>query len=311
MDRRQGPARLLGVAALLLVATAADAPPLPIREARWLKSPDIVADLTTLPPECLAWPKDEGERRSVAVGRELFRSPLMLGGQAARAGLSCSSCHRNGRTNPHFHFPGISGDPGTADVTASIMSSHRGDGIFNPKPIPDLGGDPAKLKISRDPTKKDLRNFIHGLTTQEFDGAEPSPAALESIAAYVRALKPAACSKETSIPITLDGKITDLEWAVSLAHKAYADGDSATGRDLLAAARSTLGSIDERYQLAGLEGSRAELASASETLFGIQENPTDSAWKRWRHEWPAHKRALRVAEPKSLFNPAVLRKLVG
>ena len=310
MDRGQGPAGLLGLAALLLLG-AADAPQLPIREARWLKSPDLVADLTTLPAECLAWPKSEAERRSVAVGRELFSSPLMLGGQAARAGLSCSSCHRNGRTNPHFHFPGISSDPGTADVTASIMSSHRGDGIFNPKPIPDLGGDPAKLKISRDPAKKDLSSFIHGLVTQEFDGAEPSPTALESIAAYVRALKPAACPTVTTVPITLDGKFTDVEWAVSLAHKTYADGDPAIGRDLLAAARSTVGAIDERYQLAGLQGARAHLRSADSILFGLQEAGGKGSWRRWTERWPAHKRALRTAERQSLFNPAVLRKLVG
>ncbi|MFL6729987.1 MAG: hypothetical protein ACJ8EZ_08675, partial [Sphingomicrobium sp.] len=89
---------------------AADRAQLPIREARWLQSPDLVADLTTQPPECLAWPADTAQRSSVAVGRALFRSPLLLGGQAARAGLSCASCHRNGRSNPHFHFPGISGN---------------------------------------------------------------------------------------------------------------------------------------------------------------------------------------------------------
>jgi len=203
MDRRQRPARLLGLAVLLLVATAADAPQLPIREARWLKTPDLLADLTTQPAECLAMPKDAALRQSVETGRALFRSPLMLGGQAARVGLSCSSCHRNGRSNPHFHFPGISGDPGTADVTASIMSSHRGDDIFNPKPIPDLGGEPAKLRISRDPTKRDLSVFIHGLITQEFDGPEPSPAALDSVVAYVNALGPGACVGKTDVPITL------------------------------------------------------------------------------------------------------------
>ena len=73
------------------------------------------------------------------------------------------------------------------------MSSHRGDGIFNPKPIPDLAGDPAKLKISRDPRKTDLRTFIHGLITQEFDGPEPPPAVLDGLAAYVRSLSPDAC----------------------------------------------------------------------------------------------------------------------
>jgi len=308
MDRRQGPARLLRLAALTLVATAADAPQLPIREARWLKTPDLLADLTTQPAECLALPKDEAQRQSVEIGRALFRSPLMLGGQAARVGLSCSSCHRNGRSNPHFHFPGISGDPGTADVTASIMSSHRGDDIFNPKPIPDLGGDPGKLKISRDPAKDDLPKFIHGLITQEFDGAEPSPAGLSSIANYVRALKPEACPKNQSAPITLEERLTDIDSAVELARQAYHRGDTATGRALLSAARSTLGTIDERFQLAGLEKSREDLRSASETLFQLQENQSDRGWRDWRHDWPPRKRRLLAAGPRSLFNPAMLRK---
>ena len=83
------------------------------------------------------------------------------------------------------------------------MSSHRGDGIFNPKPIPDLAGDPAKLKVSRDPGKDDLKRFIHGLITQEFDGPEPPPAVLEGLAAYVRSLSPPACKGQKSTPIRL------------------------------------------------------------------------------------------------------------
>ena len=310
MDRRQGPARLLGLAVTLLVATAADTPQLPIREARWLKTPDLLADLTAEPTECLALPEDARQRQSVEIGRALFRSPLMLGGQAARVGLSCSSCHRNGRSNPHFHFPGISGDPGTADVTASIMSSHRGDDIFNPKPIPDLGGDPSKLKVSRDPAKNDLRKFIHGLITQEFDGAEPSPKALASIADYVRALKPAACPNETNEPITLKARLDDVDSAVELARLAFRDGDAETGRDLLSAARSSLGAIDERFQLTGLERSRGDLTSASETLFQLQEAQSDHGWRQWQHEWPRRKRGLLAAEPRSLFNSAVLRKML-
>src|SRR6185369_16981768 len=241
MDRGQRQARLLIPAALLLLCGAADQPQLPIREARWLKSPAILADLTRLPGECIAWPKDRDQRRSVEIGRVLFRSPLLLGGQAARAGLSCASCHRNGRTNPHFHFPGISGDPGTADVTASIMSEHRGDGIFNPKPIPDLAGDPARLKISRDPGKSDLRNFIHGLVTQEFDGPEPPPAVLDGLANYVRSLSPAACKSHGPGPIELEGKLEAVDAAVRLARETLAEGDQATARVMIAAARSMLG----------------------------------------------------------------------
>ena len=301
MDRGQRQARLLIPAALLLLAGAADQPRVPIREARWLRTPDLVADLTTLPPECLAWPAEPSQRQSVAVGRVLFRSPLLLGGQAARAGLSCASCHRNGRTNPHFHFPGISGEPGTADVTASIMSEHRGDGIFNPKPIPDLGGDPAKLKVKGTPK---LRDFVHGLITQEFDGPEPSPAALDSIVAYVRALQPASCGNRQSI--SLRSKLGEVDSAVSLARTAYGQGDAGTGRALLAAARSTLGAIDERYQASGLEAARGHLRAADAQLFRLQEGR--GSWAAWARQWPEHARALRAGERRSLFNPAIVRK---
>lgn len=307
MDFGQGQARLLILAAVLLVCgAAADQRQVPIREARWLKSPDLIADLTTLPGECLAWPKGTAERREVAVGRALFRSPLLLGGQAARVGLSCSSCHRNGRTNPHFYFPGVSGDPGTADVTASIMSEHRGDGIFNPKPIPDLGGDPAKLKVKGTPK---LPNFVHGLITQEFDGPEPSPTVLKSVVSYISALRPAACPA-AGLPISLDSKLAEVDSAVKLAEQAYATGDPATGRALLAAARSTLGAIDERFEVPGLENDRAELAAASGILFQLNEKGREGPWKHWKHDWPRHKRALRSAAAESLFNPAVLRKLL-
>ena len=304
MDRGRAQTRFLAAIGLLLLGGAAAPSPLPIREARWLKSPDLVADLTTEPPECVAWPKGWADRRSVEVGRALFRSPLLLGGQAARAGLSCASCHRNGRANPHFHFPGVSGDPGTADVTASIMSEHRGDGIFNPKPIPDLGGDPAKLKVVGTPK---LPEFVHGLITQEFDGPDPSPAAQAAVVAYVRALSPAACAKGNH-PIALSGRLDDVDSAVALAKQAYFDGDPATGRALLAAARSTLGTIDERYQVAGLEQSRAELRAADAILFRLQQAGAGGPWAEWTRDWPRRKRGLRAAEPRSLFNRAVLRK---
>jgi hypothetical protein len=102
---------------LLLIGAATPAD-LPLRDARWLAAPDLAADLTHQPAECRSPSLDAGLRRSEEIGRIAFRAPLLLGGQAARAGLSCATCHRNGRTNPHFHFPGLSGDAGTADVKA-------------------------------------------------------------------------------------------------------------------------------------------------------------------------------------------------
>jgi len=125
MDQGRSLAAILIGAAFLL---AADTPAqLPIREVRWLAPGVPVENVNLLPPECFRVPGDPKARRSTEIGRLSFRAPLLLGGQAARVGLSCSSCHRNGRGNPDFHFPGISGAPGTADVTASLLSSHRGE----------------------------------------------------------------------------------------------------------------------------------------------------------------------------------------
>lgn len=306
MDRGQRQTCLLSLAALLLGGAVAIRQ-LPIREARWLQSPDVVTDLTRQPEECVVWPKNARLRREVAIGRLLFRSPLVLGGQAARAGLSCASCHRNGRTNAHFHFPGISGDPGTADVTASLMSEKRGDDIFNPKPIPDLAGDPAKLKQKG--TAK-LHDFIRGLIVEEFTGPEPSANALNALVAYVDALSPATC-KGGTIPITIDEKLADVDWAMNLAASAYAQGDSATGRDLIAAARSTLGAIDERFQVTGLELQRRALADASTQLFQLEEAQTQSLWAHWNHNWPRYKQQLRAAERRSLYEPQRLRELLN
>lgn len=309
MDRRQGKARLLIAVAALTLLVGAATPHLPIREARWLRSPDIVRDLTQLPAECLDLPGDPKQRESIAIGRAAFRSPLLLGGQAARAGLSCASCHRNGRTNPHFHFPGISSEPGTADVTASLMSKRRGDGVFNPKPIPDLAGDPAKLKVSHDPARRDLERFIHGLIVEEFDGPEPPPAVLDGLAAYVRWLSPAACPRGGETPITFENMAFEVDTAVILAEAAFERGDAPTARVMIAAARSGLGRIDERFT-----GARSHsLLSAADRELRLLEHSAYSprAFEQWRSSWGRRKLQLRSAETRSLFVAKVLRRLAN
>ncbi|MCR5878641.1 M48 family metallopeptidase [Phenylobacterium sp. J367] len=137
LDRRRRRAAVLAAALAggASLSLAADAPPL--RAMRWLSpGADPVRTLATQPVECLRPPAGLEDALSVEIGRAAFRSPLVLGGQAARAGLSCESCHRNGRGNPDFLFPGASGPPGTADVTLSLFSSRRGNGVHDPEPIP-------------------------------------------------------------------------------------------------------------------------------------------------------------------------------
>ena len=297
MDRSRARARALtGGAAALLVAAAG--PSLPIREARWLAPSGLADALSTEPGECLARPADPAARRSVALGRIAFRAPLLLGGQAARAGMSCATCHRNGRGNPDFLFPGLSGAAGTADVTSSLMSSHRGDHLANPVPIPDLGGPPARLKVSR--SGDALERFIHGLVTEEFDGPEPAPDVLAGLAAYVRALAPAACRPARRI--ALGSRLDEVEEAVALAR----DSRGETRRLMLAAARSTLGAADERFRLPGLEADRALLRAADADLARLRAGEGD--FTRWDLAWPARRSRLLRDERRSLFDPARLRR---
>jgi hypothetical protein len=276
----------------------------PIREARWLTPAALFDTLSREPSECLVEPRDPAERRAVAIGRAAFRTPLLLGGQAARTGMSCATCHRNGRGNPAFLFPGLSGAPGTADVTSSLMSSHRGDHVVNPRPIPDLGRPRAALKVPRGPADPALPSFIHGLVTQEFDGPEPAPEVLAGLASYVRALRPEGCGHGDR-PIRLGERLGEAEAAVALARATQGE----TRRLLLAAARSALGAADERFRLPGLERDRAALKAADEDLRAIREGSGDFA--DWDRDWPARKRVLLGDEGRSLFSPRLLRQALA
>ena len=305
MDRRP---RAL-VAALLLAALpalAADTPPL--RAMRWLApGTDLVAALAFAPPECLG-PVAPEARISVETGRAAFASPLLLGGQAARAGLSCAACHRNGRGNPDFRFPGVSGAPGTADVTSSLLSSHRGDRLDNPVPIPDLAGPIVARKVDRDPAKPDLERFIRGLVVEEFDGAEPPPAVLAGLAAYVRALSPAACTAEGRLPLTVAAVASDADRAAAAAQAALAQGDRATAAVMLLAARAQLGLLDERFAGAALAADRTAIRQSDGTLAQLLRQLRSGGditrpLVAWRADLPALARKLEAAQPASLFAP--------
>jgi hypothetical protein len=301
MDPGRAFARFLSALPLaLLLGAAADGLRPPVREARWLAPGAVYKGLAREPSECFARPADPAERRRAEIGRVAFRTPLLLGGQAARAGLSCAGCHRNGRGNPDFLFPGLSGAPGTADVTASLMSSHRGDGRFNPRPIPDLGGPRRALKVSQDRRERALEGFIRGLVVEEFDGPEPPSAVLDGLAAYVRALRPDACGRGER-RVSLASRLALVDDAVGLA----ATEAGETRRLLLAAARSQLGEVDERFAITGGESARTVLREADRELRKLRSGETDMG--AWRRRWPAWKRHLLRLEPASLFDSKRLR----
>lgn len=299
---------LLWVAAL---ASAGAATQLPIRAARWVApGADRVRALSETPSECLSPPATPDQAYAVEIGRAAFKTPLVLGGQASRAGIACENCHSGGRTNPQFFFPGVSGKPGTVDVTTSVFSSHRGDGIDNPKVIPDLSGPRARLKISRDP--RELKSFIHGLVTREFDGAEPPPAVLAGLAAYVGALSPAACPKQAVRPVRMEGLMDDASRAIAAADAALMRKDGPTALVMIASARTQLGLIDERYAGPGLDRERAALTQADLDLRAAQDairgGGQDAAARLalWQTRAKALTAQLARRENRSLFDPARL-----
>jgi hypothetical protein len=179
------------------------------------------------------------------------------------------------------------------------MSSHRGDHVANPVPIPDLGGPAVRFKVARDPASGALEHFVHGLVAEEFDGPEPSPEVLAALAAYVRALRPEGCARGDR-PITLGSRLADVDSAVDLAR----DSRGETRRLLLAAARSTLGAIDERFPDAG--GDRALLRQADSDLAAIRNGQAD--FTAWDRSWPARKARLLADRGRSLYDPTRLRK---
>jgi hypothetical protein len=307
--RPRAAAAALAGAAVLAAGPAAP----PVKALAWIDPrADAFQALAYQPTECLPQAPDPAAGLSIEIGRAAFRSPLTLGGQAARAGLSCESCHRNGHGNPDFLFPGLSGEAGTADVTSSVMSSHRGDGQFNPKPIPDLSGPKAALKVDQDPARSDLSRFIRGLVVEEFDGEPPPPAVLEGLTAYVRALTPAWCPRTNRQALPAHGLLDDARRAL-LAANATAASDPATAKAMVAAARHALGLVDERLSGPPGRGARARLRAAArliaEAASDVSGDPAGARAKLQLalDQHPALEKEIERATPHSLFDPRRLK----
>ncbi len=309
MDRRRAARRRLKAAAFLFLAAPAlgASAPLPLAALRWTEPTLALDSFTRQSPECMALPGDAVALAQVEVGRAAFRTPLLLGGQAARFGLSCESCHANGRDNPAFRFPGLSGAPGTADVTAPLMSARRGDEVFDPRPIPDLA---RPAKVSRAPGDPALGAFIRGLIVEEFDGREPTPAVLEGLVAYVRAIDARACPAQRDEAVSATATADAAVRAVAAARERLAAGDRDSARLMLGAARSLLGRLAERY--AGVAKPSARLLAADAELRSLlrrldaRNGGEDRAIKAWLRRADRWRAPLIREEPRSLYNRARL-----
>jgi hypothetical protein len=278
-----------------------------LRALRWFApGADRVAVLTTQPAPCEAKSPDVSVEINRALGQIAFESPALLGGAAARIGLSCSSCHLNGRGNSSFLVEGVSGAPGTADVTSSLFSKVRGNGAFDPVPIPDLAlRDGRQIK---DRSSPEFRAKVHGLVVEEFDGTEPPAAVFEDLLAYLDSLGPANCA--ASSPMAAELTWRDDYGAAGLAAE---EGETNSSPEValfyLRAARERLERLNERYAAAELAPVRSELLKMSRMLAaqadavrtGLRPPPILGSF------WTVLGVKLKDGEARSLYNPDVLR----
>ena len=237
----------------------------------------------------------------ILAGQIVFQTPTLLGGQAAKAGISCASCHVNGRDNPAFQFRGVSGGPGTADVTHSFFSSHRGDGQFNPVAIPDLA---RPGKISRE-KMRELEIFVRGLIVEEFDGAEPNTATLDALVAYIRALcaKCAGDPQDISLALHIDRVDQALETAGEIESR-----EPELAYLLLSGARHQLSLIHERYAGRSLLRERKLLRALSADFVELQSaigagNRYQQLSRTIGNRLEEASKRLAKSEKWSLYNP--------
>ena len=274
-----------------------------IRELRWLApGGDRVKFLTTMPASCET-PATGADAHQRLLGKLAFESPALLGGAAARMGLSCSSCHLNGRGNPGFFIEGVSDRPGAADVTSSLLSKVRGDGNFNPVAIPDVGvRDGKQIRDRRSP---EFRAKVRGLVVEEFDGQEPPAEVFDALIAYLDGLDPGSCRNREEAA----GIDPDLNAAQTAYEIAQTSGSAPETRVFyLRAARLRLERIHERLPQADQSSLRRELVKLSADLGSRAESiRTSQPVEVAEPDWTRLRTQLHSAAGRSYYDPDVLR----
>ncbi len=315
------PSRFAGFeAGLVLLATlglgsarASGEGPL-IADLKWIHAgADVVAELTTKPAECLAPSADPGRAQSVRLGRVAFRSPALLGGLAARVGMSCDSCHRNGHDNPVFHFSGVSEEPGTADVTGNVFSRNRDDGRRNPVRIPSLvdAGSAAPFGTVR--PASDLATFLRAVVIDEFQGVAPAPSVLLGMVAYLESLRSAACPERRLLVVSFEADARELVATLEVVIETLDGSDLHGGLFALASLRAALGRLYRRFPES--IPARADLIELSRSLSRVRHSlereeiaSATSLWTGVRERLELALEKLAAHVEASFYSPDVLRR---
>jgi cytochrome c peroxidase len=121
----------------------------------------------------------------ISYGDSLFDSPEILGPVGKALGVACSTCHNKGDINQRFFIPGVSHQPGAANVSGGFFNPHFNDHKQGSLDIPSLRGIRFTAPFGRDGRFTSLREFTRNVIVNEFGSEEPTPYMLDAMVAYL------------------------------------------------------------------------------------------------------------------------------
>ena len=179
----------LGALVLGFIGAAGAARAFPVHGSQTVlpQGTELNEDAIDLPTEIFHSEAIEGKKSYlVSLGDMAFASPLIFGGPARQAGVSCATCHVQGASNPKLYIPGMSTRPGNFDTTGPFFNPVADDGVLDPVTIPSLRGARFLAPYGHDGRIASLREFVRNVIVNEFAGPEPSPAIVDAIVVYIQ-----------------------------------------------------------------------------------------------------------------------------
>ena len=154
----------------------------------WLPPDSYINDQDPVPRQVLNIKlRGIAEEKSslISYGDSLFDSPEILGPVGKALGVACSTCHNKGDINQRFFIPGVSHQPGAANVSGSFFNPHFNDHKQGSLDIPSLRGIRFTGPYGRDGRFPSLREFTRNVIVNEFGSEEPTPYMLDAMVAYL------------------------------------------------------------------------------------------------------------------------------
>jgi hypothetical protein len=178
---------VMGATLALLAVPAADSFPVSGSETVLPTGTELNEDALDQPRELFHSEATSGHRSYlVDLGDMAFGSPLILGGAARKAGISCETCHINATTNAKLFIPGLSSRAGNFDTAGALFNPKANHGVLDPVTVPSLRGTRYLAPYGHNGRTASLRDFVRNAIVNEFAGPEPSPAILDAIVTYLQ-----------------------------------------------------------------------------------------------------------------------------